>query len=255
MNTSYIGFDGSDPSRSAFRWGLARAEADGSPVVLVHVVDDEWGLLGPDYAREAERRASSLLTQEITAAKTHPGLDIGALVLHGSPAWTLAAVPTSDDVLVVGTHKTGSLSGHVLGSRSVQIAAAAGCTVAAVPESTTDSRSGVVVGVDRFEGSTSAVIRGAQEARRLGHELILVHAPSTLRAEPGARDCRDPRRVRESPAGAPAAGRGSARCRQRSCHTVLGVSHPRPVTQSVIDSVIHDVLMKINVPVLIARSD
>ena len=228
MNTSYIGFDG-------------------SPVVLVHVVDDEWGLLGPDYAREAERRASSLLTQEITAAKTHPGLDIGALVLHGSPAWTLAAVPTSDDVLVVGTHKTGSLSGRVLGSRSVQIDAA--------PESTTDSRSGVVVDVDRFEGSTSAVIIGAQEARRLGHELILVHAPSTLRAEPGARDCRDPRRVRESPPGAPAAGRGSARCRQRGCHTVLSVSHPRPVTQSVIDSVIHDVLMKISVPVLIARSD
>ncbi|WP_174720219.1 hypothetical protein [Cryobacterium sp. TMT2-4] len=196
MNTSYIGFDG-------------------SPVVLVHVVDDEWGLLGPDYAREAERRASSLLTQEITAAKTHPGLDIGALVLHGSPAWTLAAVP----------------------------------------ESTTDSRSGVVVDVDRFEGSTSAVIIGAQEARRLGHELILVHAPSTLRAEPGARDCRDPRRVRESPAGAPAAGRGSARCRQRGCHTVLRVSHPRPVTQSVIDSVTNDVLMNINVPVLIARSD
>ncbi|HSP76688.1 MAG TPA: universal stress protein [Cryobacterium sp.] len=113
MSTYYIGCDGSDPSRAAIRWGLTRAEADGSPVVLVHVVDDEWGLLGPGYAREAERRADSLLVQEINAAQSHAGLNIGALVLHGSPAWTLAAVPTSDDVLVVGTHKTGSLSGSV----------------------------------------------------------------------------------------------------------------------------------------------
>jgi nucleotide-binding universal stress UspA family protein len=250
--------------------------ADGSPVVLVHVVDDEWGLLGPDYAREAERRAGNLLAQEITAVKAHAGLKIGALVLHGSPAWTLAAVPTSDDVLVVGTHKTGSQNGRVLGSRSVQIAAAAGCTVAVVPESTAEGRLGVVVGVDRFEGSTSAVIRGAREAHRLDQELLLVHAPSILGAGPGGAALPEPTRAAAQVlqaaatlatattprrAGAPPrlVNRPPAEALldpgSEAALLVLGVSPPRPVTQSVIGSVTHDVLMNINVPVLIARSD
>ncbi|TFC79593.1 universal stress protein [Cryobacterium cheniae] len=275
MSTYYIGFDGSDPSRAAVRWGLARAEAAGSPVVLVHVVDDEWGLLGPDYAREAERRADSLLVREVDAARTHAGLNIGALVLHGSPAWTLAAVPTSGDVLVVGTHKTGSLRGRVLGSRSVQIAAAAGCTVAVVPETTGDGRRGVVVGVDRFEGSTSAVCRGAREAHRLGQELILVHAPSILGAEPGSpalpESTRAAEHVLQAAATLAATTTPGVLVHPRLVHLppaealldaageaallVLGVSHPRPATQSVIGSVTHDVLMNINLPVLIARSD
>ncbi|HSP51511.1 MAG TPA: universal stress protein [Cryobacterium sp.] len=275
MSTYYVGFDGSDPSRSAIRWALARAEADGSPVILVHVVDDEWGLLGPDYAREAERRAGSLLAQEVTAAQTHAGLKIGALVLHGSPAWALAAVPTSGDVLVVGTHKTGTLHGRVLGSRSVQIAAAAACTVVVVPEPTVTGRRGVVVGVDRFEGSTSAVIRGAREAHRLGQELTLVHTPSILGAEPGAaalpESTRAAEQVLEAAARLATATTPGVLVRPRLVHEppaeallnagseaallVVGVSHPRPVTQSVIGSVTHDVLMNITVPVLVARSD
>lgn len=275
MTTYYIGADGSGPSRAAILWALGRAEADGAPVVLVHVVDDEWGQLGPDYAREAERRAGSLLAEEIAEARTHAGLEIGALIRHGSPAWALAGVPASDDVLVVGTHKTGFLSGRVLGSRSVQIAAAAGCTVAVVPETSADSRHAVVVGVDRFEGSTPAVIRGAREADRLGQDLILVHTPSTLGQGPGSPVMPESDRAAQAVLTAATtlatATTPGIRVIPRLVHggpaealldagaeaslLVLGVSHPRPLTQSVIGSVTHDILMNITVPVLIARSE
>ena len=128
MTTCYVGADGSGPSRAAIRWALARAVGESSPVVFVHVVDDEWGLLGAGYAAEAERRARDLLDVELAeAGRRYPGADVGARIVHGSPAWTLAGLPSVDDLLVVGTHKTGFLHGRVLGSRSVQVAAAAPC--------------------------------------------------------------------------------------------------------------------------------
>ncbi|TFC52576.1 universal stress protein [Cryobacterium sp. TMT1-21] len=274
MNTYYIGADGSEPSRAAISWGLSRAAEDDSPAVLVNVVDDEWGLLGPSYAQDAERHASALLAEELALAKkAHPRLDIGAIILHGAPSWTLAALPLADDTLIVGTHKTGFLRGRVLGSRSVQIAAAAPCTVAVIPDTTFDTRRGVVVGVDRFEGSTSAVIRGAREADRLGQELILVHAPPTLctgKASPELPESADAAHLLLSEAAAVASATAPGVVVRRrlvnrdpaealldagagASLIVVGVSHPRGATQSVIGSVTHDVLMNINVPILIAR--
>ncbi|MBC7441864.1 MAG: universal stress protein [Ramlibacter sp.] len=275
MSTYYIGADGSEPSRAAIRWGLSRAAEDDSPAVLVNVVDDEWGLLGPAYAQDAERHADALPAEDLASAKeTHPGRDIGAIILHGAPAWTLAALPMPEDTLVVGTHKTGFLRGRVLGSRSVQIAAAARCTVAVIPDTTFDTRRGVVVGVDRFEGSTSAVLRGAREADRLGQELILVHTPP---ARPPAQPSPDlpesttsAQRLLSEAAELAAATAPHVVVRRRVAHRdpaealldagagasliVVGVSHPHGATQSVIGSVTHDVLMNINVPVLIARA-
>jgi nucleotide-binding universal stress UspA family protein len=274
VTTYYIGADGSGPSRAAIRWGLGRAEGDSWPVVMVHVVDDEWGLLGQNYAKDAERRAGILLAEEVAdAKKLHAGLDVTARILHGAPAWTLAELPTSDDILIVGTHKTGFLRGRVLGSRSVQIAAAAGCTVAVVPDTTFDTRRGVVVGVDRFEGSTPAVIRGAREADRLGQDLILVHAPPMLLKAHQSVDLPEStsaaQQLLNAAAALAAATTPGVVVRRRVVHRepaealldagvgasllVLGVSHPRSATQSVIGSVTHDVLMNINVPVLIAR--
>ncbi|MDJ0322557.1 universal stress protein [Cryobacterium sp. PH31-AA6] len=274
MTTCYVGADGSGPSRAAIRWALARAAGDGSTVVLVHVVDDEWGLLGGGYAAEAERRGRDVLDVELAeAGRRHAGVDVGARVVRGSPAWTLAGLPTAHDLLVIGTHKTGFLHGRVLGSRSVQMASAAACSVAVIPDTTFDTRRGVVVGVDRFEGSAAAVVRGAREAARLGQELLLVHAPPVSHPLPSAdlpgttgtaqhllADAADlaaqtapdvavrRRVVRREPAEALLdAGNGASLL-------VLGISHPHAITRSVIGSVTHDVLMNITVPVLVARS-
>lgn len=276
MSTRYfIGVDGSGPSRAAVRWGLQRAAEDGSPVVLVHVVDDEWGLVGHDYAEDAERQADALLDEETAdAGAIAAGVEITTRILHGSPWWELAALPAADDLLIIGTHKTGFLRGRVLGSRSVQVASAAQCSVAIVPDAALEARRGVVVGVDRFHGSIPAVTRGAREALRLGQELLLVYAPSTLRRRKGAEDLDANTEAAQkvlvtAAAAASAAAPGVTVHRRLVRHApaealldasydasllVLGVSHPREGAQSLIGSVTHDVLMNINVPVLIARS-
>lgn len=275
MTTCYIGADGSGPSRAAIRWALDRAAGESRPVVLIHVVDDEWGLLGAGYAVEAERRARELLDVELADAEyRYPGVEVVARIEHGSPAWTLAGLPSAGDLLVVGTHKTGFLHGRVLGSRSVQVAAAARCSVAVVPDTTFDTRRGVVVGVDRFDGSAAAVARGAREAARLGQELLLVHAPPVSHLLPSADlpgSTGAAQRLLADAAAHAAQAAPLITVRRRLVHRepaealldagngasllILGVSHPHAMTQSAIGSVTHDVLMNITVPVLVARSD
>jgi nucleotide-binding universal stress UspA family protein len=270
----FIGVDGSGPSRAALRWGLHRAAEDGSPVVLVHVVDDEWGLVGHDYAEDAERQADALLAEEAAnAGALAAGVEIRTRVLHGSPWWELAGLPDAEDLLIIGTHKTGFLRGRVLGSRSVQVASAARSSVAIVPDAVIEARRGVVVGVDRFDGSIPAVARGAREALRLGQELLLVHAPPTPPRAQGAAELpastEAAQQVLVNAAAAATAAAPGVTVHRRlvrrapaealldtsydAALLVLGVSHPRQGAQSLIGSVTHDVLMNINVPVLIAR--
>ncbi|WP_130176843.1 universal stress protein [Cryobacterium sp. SO1] len=278
--TYYIGVDGSGPSRAALRWGVRRAAERNAAVVLVNTVDDEWGLVGRDAAADAERQARELLIEESArVAELHTGVTLTTRIVHGGTAWALATLPSPEDLLIVGTHKTGFLRGRVLGSRSVQIASAARCSVAIVPDTTLDSRHDVVVGVDGTDGSIPAVRMGAQEADRLDQDLLLVHAPpgsprsDASRSESGRNDSADDRspqtaRLMQDAAAVAAATASRITVRRRIAHRdpaealldasfdaallILGVS-ARHGENTLIGSVTHDVLMNINVPVLIAR--
>lgn len=266
--TYYIGVDGSGPSRAALRWGVRRAAERNAAVVLVNTVDDEWGLVGRDAAAAAERQARDLLVEEADRVQSlHTGVLLTTRIVHGGTAWELARLPQPEDLLIVGTHKTGFLRGRVLGSRSVQIASAARCSVAIVPDTTLESRHDVVVGVDGSDGCLAAVRTGAQEADRLDQDLLLVYAP------PGRSDASDERtpqtaRLLMSAAAVASATAARITVRRRVAHRdpaealldasfdaallILGVS-ARHGDHALIGSVTHDVLMNINVPVLIAR--
>jgi hypothetical protein len=64
----------------------------------------------------------------------------------------------------------------VFGSRSLQLAGGSPAPVAIIPETPTRTRGGIVVGVNESAASRAAIAFGANEARRLGEELILVGA-------------------------------------------------------------------------------
>lgn len=266
--TYYIGVDGSGPSRAALRWGVRRAAECDATVVLVNTVDDEWGRIGRDAAADAEHQAKELLAEESDRVQAlHTGVALSTRIVHGGTAWELARLPRPEDLLIVGTHKTGFLRGRVLGSRSVQIASAARCSVAIVPDTTLESRHDIVVGVDGGDGCIPAVQMGAQEASRLDQDLLLVYAPGA-RAE--AADDRNPQSARVLLNAAAVASATAPRItvRRRVAHRdpaealldasfdaallILGVS-TRHGESALIGSVTHDVLMNINVPVLIAR--
>jgi nucleotide-binding universal stress UspA family protein len=175
VTTYVVGVDGSSASRAATDWAITRAVVDSLPVRLVYVIDDEAGMLGEDYRRQAERDGLRILSAAVQEASTaHPSARITSSSLHGTVPWDLSHDATSQDVLVIGTHRGMPAGGHVLGSRSVQIASITPATLVVVPSQQQFPTGPVVVGVSLREPGGPAVVRGAHEAVRGGLPVVLV---------------------------------------------------------------------------------
>jgi nucleotide-binding universal stress UspA family protein len=136
MSRRYVvGIDGSRPSQAALSWAADRAERDGREIVLAHV---ETVADATDPLKEDGRDLLRACLEQIR--DQHPRLSFAPVLTSGAVARELVRVARLDDMLVIGTHKTGHLNGRVLGSRSIQIAMATECTVAVIPESTATRR-------------------------------------------------------------------------------------------------------------------
>lgn len=264
--TILVGVDDSGPSRAALVWALKRAREDGTEVCLVHVVDDEWGQAGPQVAAAESADGARMLADAMRYAReTVPSTTLTEHLVHGSPAWTLAELAAPDDLIVVGTHKTGYLHGRVLGSRSIVVASVAPCTVAVVPDTPMSGRHGVIVGVGPGVAWRAAVTTGALEAQTLGQELSLITAlpgytdeaavegravlaaASALAIETAPNIEVRSRLSRRQPVEALLDASRSASL------LVLGASRRSPERAGFVGSVTHDVLLNINAPVLVAR--
>lgn len=264
--TILIGVDDSGPSRAALVWALKRAREEHTDVTLVHVVDDEWGQAGSDVAvMETDAGARTLSEAARFAHDLTPATRVTERLLHGSPAWMLAELAEPDDLIVVGTHKTGYLHGRVLGSRSIVVASVAPCAVAVVPDTPVSGRRGVVVGIGPGQSWHAAVVAGAREAAALRQELNLIHAlpghtdegavegRATLAAASSLAVSTAPdievrsRLSRRQPVEALLDASRSASL------LVVGASRRSAERAGFVGSVTHDVLLNINAPVLVAR--
>lgn len=262
-----VGVDDTAPSEAALRWALAHARRAAAPIVLVHVVDEERVGASRDSQAEATRTGEHLLRE--AAERIHvaePGLATTRLMLRGSLFRALAEAAGADDLLVIGTHKTGYLHGRVLGSRGVRIAAAAPGSVAVIPDIALNFRRGVVAGVDRVSTAPAIARAAADEAASRGDELLLVH---TVAQPDGAREGAPQnetivaalRAVREAHPTLVVRARVAHRdpaealldaARDRAL-LVLGPGSPEGPSAP-IGSVLHDVLLNVTAPVLVARS-
>lgn len=182
-----VGVDGSTPSRAAVRWSVHRATSTGEDVVIVHVIDDEWGVVSSRLLHEVRVEAEALIAVEATFARSiNPRVAVTTELREGNPMWELTAAAEGADLVAVGTHKTGFVRGRVFGSRSLLLAGSSPAPVAIIPESGARASAGVVVGVNDSAASRGAVSFGADEAHRSGEELVLVgawSAPETAGTE------------------------------------------------------------------------
>jgi nucleotide-binding universal stress UspA family protein len=257
-----VGIDGSAPSDAALAWAVTRANRNGAPLVLAHVVDAEAGRMGADFRTEAIEAGRRLV--EATRSRLGvevPLLEVQAAQLEGSVSWELTRFAHPDYMLVVGTHKTGYSSGRVLGSLSVQIAAASTCTVAVIPSTDVRFRRGVVAGIDREETARHIVEIAAREAADRGDELTLVHA-----VRPTDGTIVDDTVLQAALAHVHAISPGLVAQARRSTRApsaaLLDVSRTKAllvigpgstgVDRSPIGSVVHEVLLNANAPVLVA---
>lgn len=261
----YVGVDGARPSLAALDWALDRAARLSQPVVLVHVAEDDLEDESGAAAREARRQGADLLASLARRAREkHPLVDVTTLLRHGNVAWYLASVAGPGDTVVVGSHKTGFIHGRVLGSRSVQVAAGADCGVAVIPDVDLRFRRGVVAGIPSAADARAVARTAAAEARLRGEPLLLVHSAAPRAGQPStastgglyvataaARDAA-PDIAIETRVSERAPAEALLNLAADSALLVLGAPHASELRRNPIGTVIHQVLMNLNVPVLIA---
>ena len=261
-NRILVGSDGSAPSRAALAWAIrrARAASDRIELTIEHVVDT--APQHSDLSRQASVDAERILADDIERCTTL-GVEAITVIRHGQPSLALIRDSADTDLLVVGSPQTGFLRGRVLGTRSVVIAAAAFCSVVVVPENNIALRRGVVVGVGPGTTSDTAVIAGAREAAHLNDELSLIHsAPGDEVANEAQFVLHRATELASSVAPGLVVRRRISRRRasevlldagRAAALVVLGSPANESRTPGYIGTVVHEVLLNLNSPVMIAR--
>lgn len=248
-----VAVKGDDLTDAAARaWAVDHASASGAALVSVHVAGAAADPVPPPSARDRP-----------TAA---PG---GLITLDGPVPKALAGFVDRDDMLVLGTDKTGFLRSRALGVRGVQIASTVRCGVAVIPVADLRFRSGVVAGVDRVETAALVACAAGSEAAARQQPLQIVH--SSFADGPSAAP-----RTASAVLGSAVLERARSAVSRRWPDLVVRTrTTTRPPAEALLDasrnatllvlgpgaspvdapfaSVIHDVLLNINAPVLVAR--
>lgn len=179
MASKYIiGVDGSEQSRAALDWGLARAARDGASVELLHVADDSFLSESIAFLSEAQTASERMLAAECEyAASTGFTGHIEGTAVVGHPIAEVEEASKHADLVILGAHTGSKFAGSFFGTRAVKIAAVAACPVAVVPLTVEGTpKPGVVVGVDGSDASKRAIAFAAEEASRRSVPLTAVYA-------------------------------------------------------------------------------
>ncbi|MEU7380955.1 MULTISPECIES: universal stress protein [unclassified Streptomyces] len=162
-----VGVDGSEASLEAVGWAANEAARHGIPLHLLH-------------AAAGEQEASDVIgSASARARQDAPAVRLSSEVSHEDAASALLDRGRNAFALVLGSRGHGDLSGMLLGSVSLAVAAHADCPVVVVRGSQEHraARFGnVVVGVEDGEGSGTAVDFALREAHVRGCRLVAVHA-------------------------------------------------------------------------------
>lgn len=248
-----LGVGGADPAEAADSWARSHAARSGSAFVRVRV-----GSSGDRGAPPDARGAHAITIAGTDAA--------GTIALPAAPIpAAVAEFLRPDDILVIGTGKTGFIRSRVFGTLTLQIVALAPCTVAVVPEVDLRFRAGVVAGVKDDDLMSHVVRAAADEAAAREERVQLVHSsfagivPAPV---PIGRDVLE-RAKAVAMSRRPGAGvwaRASARqpaealldASRNASLLVIGAGRSSGASRT-LGSVVHDVLVNINAPVLIVR--
>lgn len=241
-----VGLDGTGSAQAALSWATDHASAEGCSLMTVRL--DELS------QNEHQERSATV--------RTHPRLTSETIVLHGTIPQALAEFAHDDDLLVIGTGKTGFIHARVFGALGIQIVSAVRCSVAIVPDLDLRFRSSVVAGVHRQETAAMIALAAGIEAAAREEPLQFVMssidgvaAPelraSTLDTAAATAKAQWPDlTVRTRMTTRPAA-EALLDASRNAALLVLGPGTGR--TPPYFSEVIHDVLLNINAPVLIVR--
>ena len=139
--TIVVGIDGSASSAAALAWAGRQARLQSTDITVVTAYRYPAAFAGtgagatvaaPDAQREAEALQQSMLDD---AADDLAGVPVTRKIAAGQPPGSaLVAAAERADLLVVGAHGLGGVSGFTIGSASHYVVGHATCPVVVVPE-------------------------------------------------------------------------------------------------------------------------
>lgn len=188
-----VGVDGSNPALRAARW--AAQEAARRRVPLRVVTAFEWTHdhalgqigLGASYHEIMRETARRELAEAARAAQqAAPDVEVESQLVVGYPIPVLTAEARGAQLVVVGDRGLGGVTGLLLGSVSIALAARITCPLVVVrgPDDAPDPSWPVVVGVDGSPSSEAALGFAYEAAAMRGVSLVAVHTWWDLVVDP-----------------------------------------------------------------------
>ncbi|MEU5998809.1 universal stress protein [Streptomyces sp. NPDC047197] len=133
QQTITAGVDGSSESLDAAGWAAREALRRGLPLHVVHACDPPAdGSRPPEIDVPFQRADAALDRAVLQLSRAHPGLGILDEQVTGPPVQALLAAARSSALLVLGSRGFGALTGVLVGSVALAVAARAACPVVLV---------------------------------------------------------------------------------------------------------------------------
>nr|BFE37146.1 universal stress protein [Actinomadura rugatobispora] len=169
-----VGYDGSEESEHALRWGVEEARLRELPLEVVHAWRWPYPIDYIDYEGSAtlKRVGQHLLDHGVELAlRAEPTVPVSKHLMNGPAHVALNHACRDAELAVVGSHGRGELS---LGSTALRLPARSTCPVVVVRNAA--ARNGLVVaGVDGSPGGEAALAFAFRQAALRGWSLLAVH--------------------------------------------------------------------------------
>jgi nucleotide-binding universal stress UspA family protein len=191
--TVIVGVDGSEPARRAVQWAAQEAVRRGLPLRVVTAFEWMRGQpigqvgMGESYRGIMLGVARQQLGEAVRIAEQEqPTLEVQSQLVVGFPIPVLTAETHGAELAVIGDRGLGGVTGLLLGSVAVALAAHAECPVVVVrgEAGMPDPNAPVVVGVDGSPTSEAALAFAFDASAARGVPLVAVHTWWDLVVDP-----------------------------------------------------------------------
>lgn len=169
-----VGYDGSDESEVGLDWAVAEAARTALPLRVVVVGDTNDSVAAGVPASLTCDADKSRERAEKKLAAAHLG-DAAVETLVGRAGPKLREYVTADDLLVVGSHGHGSVTGALIGSVSHFLLRHADCPVVVARPVAAPAVDQVAVGVDGSAASLLALGWAVRHAKTAGGEVTALY--------------------------------------------------------------------------------
>ncbi|MEI2643140.1 MAG: universal stress protein [Candidatus Nanopelagicales bacterium] len=177
-----VGYDGSEGSTAALTWAAGAASQRGRTLDVLTTWSMPAADLGigasatlqQDLVDELRKEAQATNDEALEIAAKH-GVNATGTIVVGRPASALVNLSEDAEMVVVGSHGSGGLTGYLLGSVSRQVATHAACP-SVVVRPVTGASHDIVVGVDGSPHSIKALGWAFEQASFSGCSLHVLHS-------------------------------------------------------------------------------